>query len=58
MKALRTHAIGGPETLSLDEVETPQPGPGQVRIKVKAYAVNFPDVLMIQDLYQFKPQRP
>ena len=58
MKALRTHAIGGPETLSLDEVETPQPGPGQVRIKVKACAVNFPDVLMIQDLYQFKPQRP
>ena len=58
MKALRTHAIGGPETLSLDEVETPQPGPGQVRIKVKACAVNFPDVLMIQDLYQFKPERP
>jgi len=58
MKALRTHAAGGPETLSLDEVETPQPGPGQVRIKVKACAVNFPDVLMIQDLYQFKPERP
>ena len=58
MKALRTHAVGGPDTLSLDEVETPQPGPGQVRIKVKACAVNFPDVLMIQDLYQFKPQRP
>jgi len=58
MKALRTHAVGGPETLSLDEVETPQPGPGLVRIKVKACAVNFPDVLMIQDLYQFKPQRP
>lgn len=58
MKALRTHAVGGPETLSLDEVETPQPSPGQVRIKVKACAVNFPDVLMIQDLYQFKPQRP
>lgn len=58
MKALRTHAVGGPDTLSLDEVETPQPGPGQVRIRVKACAVNFPDVLMIQDLYQFKPQRP
>lgn len=58
MKALRTHAVGGPDTLSLDEVETPQPGLGQVRIRVKACAVNFPDVLMIQDLYQFKPQRP
>ncbi|WP_088310691.1 NADPH:quinone oxidoreductase family protein [Novosphingobium sp. B 225] len=58
MKALRTHAPGGPETLTLDEVESPQPGPGQVRVKVKACSVNFPDVLMIQDLYQFKPQRP
>lgn len=58
MKALRTHAAGGPETLTLDEVETPVPGPGQVRIKVKACSINFPDVLMIQDLYQFKPERP
>jgi NADPH:quinone reductase len=58
MKALRTHAAGGPETLTLDEVETPVPGPGPVRIKVKACSINFPDVLMIQDLYQFKPERP
>lgn len=58
MKALRTHAVGGPETLTLDEVESPVPGKGQVRVKVKACAINFPDVLMIQDLYQFKPQRP
>ena len=58
MKALRTHAAGGPETLTLDEVESPVPGPGQIRIAVKACSINFPDVLMIQDLYQFKPQRP
>jgi NADPH:quinone reductase-like Zn-dependent oxidoreductase len=58
MKALRSHAIGGPETLTLDEVETPQPGPGQVRIKVRACAINFPDVLIIKDMYQFKPPRP
>jgi NADPH2:quinone reductase len=58
MKALRSHAIGGPETLTLDEVETPQPGPGQVRIKVRACAINFPDVLIIKDMYQFKPARP
>jgi NADPH:quinone reductase len=58
MKALRTHAPGGPETLTLDEVESPAPGAGQVRVAVKACSINFPDVLMIQDLYQFKPQRP
>lgn len=58
MKALRSHASGGPESLTLDEIETPQPGPGQVRIKVKACAINFPDVLIIKDMYQFKPQRP
>ncbi len=58
MKALRSHAPGGPETLTLDEVDSPQPGPGQVRVRVKACSVNFPDVLIIQDLYQFKPPRP
>jgi NADPH:quinone reductase-like Zn-dependent oxidoreductase len=58
MKALRSHAPGGSETLTLDEVETPRPGPGQVRIKVKACAINFPDALIIKDMYQFKPQRP
>ncbi|MDP3907968.1 NADPH:quinone oxidoreductase family protein [Novosphingobium sp.] len=58
MKALRTHAVGGPDTLVLDTLDSPVPGAGQVRIKVKACSINYPDVLMIQDLYQFKPQRP
>lgn len=58
MKALRSHAVGGPESLTLDDVESPIPGPGQVRIRVKACSINYPDVLIIQDLYQFKPQRP
>lgn len=58
MKALLSKAAGGPETLVLEEVADPVPGPGEVRIAVKACAVNFPDVLVIQDLYQFKPQRP
>ncbi|MGH6786205.1 MAG: NADPH:quinone oxidoreductase family protein [Novosphingobium sp.] len=58
MRALRSHAVGGPESLTLDEVETPQPGPGQVRIAVKACAINYPDVLIIKDMYQFKPPRP
>ena len=58
MKALRTHAVGGPETLVLDEVETPSPAKGQVLVDVKACAINYPDTLMIRDLYQFKPERP
>ena len=58
MKALRTHAVGGPDTLTLDEVDVPVPGNGQVLVDVKACAINFPDTLMIRDLYQFKPERP
>jgi NADPH:quinone reductase-like Zn-dependent oxidoreductase len=58
MKSLRTHAVGGPDTLSLDELPDPVPGKGQVVVTVKACAINFPDTLMIRDLYQFKPERP
>jgi NADPH2:quinone reductase len=58
MKAMMSAAPGGPETLGLVEIDTPEPGPGQVRIAVKAAGVNFPDTLIIRDLYQFKPPRP
>jgi len=58
MKALRTHAVGGPDTLTLDEIDAPTPAPGQVLVAVKACAINYPDTLMIRDLYQFKPERP
>ncbi|NNE41721.1 MAG: NADPH:quinone oxidoreductase family protein [Marinicaulis sp.] len=53
-----SHEPGGPETLKLTELEAPAPGRGQVRIAVKAAGVNFPDTLIIRDLYQFKPPRP
>ncbi|MEP0190335.1 MAG: NADPH:quinone oxidoreductase family protein [Erythrobacter sp.] len=58
MKAIRTHEVGGPETLTLDEIEVPTPGKGEVLVAVKACAINYPDTLMIRDLYQFKPERP
>lgn len=58
MKALLSKATGGPETLSLDELPDPIAGKGQVVVAVKACAINFPDVLIIEDKYQFKPQRP
>lgn len=58
MKSLQTVAVGGPDTLVLNDVAPPQPGRGQLLIDVKACAINYPDVLMIEDKYQFKPQRP
>jgi NADPH2:quinone reductase len=58
MKALRSHEPGGPETLSVDEVEAPSPGTGELLVRVRACAINFPDTLIIEDKYQFKPPRP
>jgi len=58
MKALLSRQAGGPETLVLEEIAEPVPGRGEVRIKVRAVGVNFPDLLIIQDLYQIKPPRP
>ncbi|MET3759875.1 NADPH:quinone oxidoreductase family protein [Sphingomonas sp. UYEF23] len=58
MRALLSKAAGGPETLGLDELPDPVAGAGQVVVAVKACAINYPDVLIIEDKYQFKPQRP
>lgn len=58
MKALLSRSPGGPETLVLDDVPEPSPGPGQVRIAVRAVGVNYPDVLIIEDKYQVRPPRP
>lgn len=49
---------GGPETLVLQEITTPSPKTGQVCIRVHAAGVNFPDTLIIRDMYQIKPPRP
>jgi NADPH:quinone reductase len=58
MKALLSHQAGGPDTLVLEEIPDPVPGKGEVRIAVRAVGVNFPDLLIIQDMYQIKPPRP
>jgi NADPH:quinone reductase len=58
MKTLRTHAVGGPETLTLDDIADPVAAAGQVVVAIKVCAINFPDTLMIRDMYQFKPPRP
>src|SRR5262245_11818080 len=58
MKALLCKSWGGPETLVLEELPSPQAGAGEVVIDVKAAGVNFPDVLIIQNKYQLKPPLP
>jgi NADPH2:quinone reductase len=58
MKAVLCKAYGPPESLVIEEVESPVPGPGEVVISVKASGVNFPDVLIIQNKYQVKPPLP
>jgi len=58
MKALLSHEPGGPETLRLTELPDLAPRPGELLVRVRAAAVNYPDVLIIEDKYQFKPPRP
>src|ERR1035438_10313325 len=58
MKALLSTRPGGPDTLVQGELPEPSVGPGEVRVAVRACGVNYPDLLIIQDLYQFKPPRP
>lgn len=58
MRALLSKAPGGPETLALDTLPDPVAGVGQVVVAVKACAINYPDVLIIEDKYQFRPMRP
>lgn len=58
MKALLNKEVGGPETLVLEDIDDPVAGKGQVVVKVAACAINFPDTLIIRDMYQVKPGRP
>jgi len=58
MKAIVCNQFGLPNTLGYTDVETPQPKEGEVLISVKACSVNFPDTLIIQGKYQFRPAFP
>ncbi|MEM1200312.1 MAG: NADPH:quinone oxidoreductase family protein [Pseudomonadota bacterium] len=58
MKAIVSKQPGPPDTLVLEEVDEPVPGPGEVLIKVDSAALNFFDTLIIEDKYQYKPDRP
>ena len=58
MKALVCEAYGPIANLVVKDIPSPVPGPKQVLIEVKSAAVNFPDALMVQGLYQVKPPLP
>ena len=58
MRAWRVHQLGDPSAMTLDEVPVPTPGEGQLLVKVRAAALNFPDVLMAMGTYQERPPLP
>jgi len=59
MRALRVARYGEPAAvLSIEEIEVPEPGPGQVRVRTGAAALNLPDVLLCRGTYALKPNLP
>ncbi|MEK9144776.1 MAG: alcohol dehydrogenase catalytic domain-containing protein, partial [Elusimicrobiota bacterium] len=48
----------GLDALQWKELPTPEPGPQQVRVAIRAASLNFPDILIVQNKYQFKPDPP
>jgi len=58
MQAVQCVEYGSHEALVVSEIPDPTPGPGQVLIEVRAASLNFPDLLVIRGLYQYKPEPP
>jgi NADPH2:quinone reductase len=58
MKAVVCEKYGPPDSLVVKDLPSPRAGPGEVVVSVKAASVNFPDVLIIENKYQFKPPLP
>src|SRR6516225_3878944 len=58
MKAIQVHQFGGPEVLALHEIPTPEPGPGEVLVRVRAAGVNPYDTYMRNGSYAIKPPLP
>lgn len=58
MRAIIARRLGAPEDLAIEDVASPIPGTGEVRIDVHAAAINFPDLLVIAGRYQVKPPIP
>lgn len=58
MKAALCKEYGPPRSLVVDDVDAPRLGAGEVRVRVRACGVNFPDILMMAGKYQSKPDMP
>ncbi len=58
MRAILAKSVGTPEDLVIEDLPDPVPGPGEVAIDMKAAAVNFPDLLVIEGKYQLIPPHP
>lgn len=58
MRAVVVHEFGALDSLKVEEITAPQPGPEEVLIDVHAVGVNFVDTLVISGKYQFLPKRP
>jgi NADPH:quinone reductase len=58
MRAVLCRKFGPPELLEVVEIDDPTPGPQEIVVGVRAAAITFPDALMIEDKYQFKPKPP
>ncbi|NKC31390.1 NADPH:quinone oxidoreductase family protein [Falsiroseomonas selenitidurans] len=58
MKAARVSAFGGPEAVQMAALDRPQPGPGEVLVRVQAVSVNYVDLVVIAGRYQFLPKLP
>jgi NADPH2:quinone reductase len=59
MRTMRVHELSEDiSVLRMDEIDLPPPGPQEVRLRLKACSINFPDILMVQGKYQFKPELP
>ena len=58
MKAILCRELASPAKLELAEIADPTPGPGEVRVRVKAVGLNFFDTLMLAGTYQFRPELP
>lgn len=58
MRAVIVHDFGKPDGLAMEDIPSPEPGPDEIRIEIKATAVNYVDLLVIDGKYQFLPQPP
>lgn len=58
MHAWQCHSLTGPQDLKWEELPSPAPGPGQLRVDISAASLNFPDLLVVEGKYQFKQALP